>query len=267
MDMTHDPTQEDSAPVILKRGGRRWAFTLNNYDNFDLDSLTHEFKTGGATRWVIGKEVGEEGTPHLQGYVEFSNQRRLGTMKKIHERVHWEIAKKVREANFKYCTEDGDYIQHGFETKQLKTITELRPWQQDIEDLILTEPDDRKIYWFWEPNGNFGKTALIKYLLVKYNFIQFTRATKSADILTCADPKYSVYLFDFARCQEGFAPWIALEQLKDGLVSDSKLKKTTRNIIMNPPHIIIFANWEPERKLSKDRLCVTLLEQGPAIAD
>jgi hypothetical protein len=142
--------------------------------------------------------------------------------------------------------------------KPVKIIQELRSWQAFIEQTVLSEPDDRTIYWFWEPDGNTGKTSLIKYLLVKYDFCEFSRATKTADIVTVANPAKTCYLFDFARTQEGFAPYNALEQLKDGLISDSKLKKETRNIIMNPPHVICFANWEPDTDtLSSDRWNIT----------
>lgn len=227
---------------------RRYLFTLNNWSECELDTLTHEFKD-----YIIGKEIGDEGTPHLQGYVEFKNARYLSSLKKINQRIHWQVSRGTRQDNINYCSKEKDFIST-FREKPTVIITTLRPWQLEIERLVLSDPDDRSIHWYWEPIGNIGKTALIKYLLMTYKWIEFTRATKSADILTIADPKKTCYLFDFARCQEGFCPWIALEQLKDGLVSDSKLKKTSRNVIMNCPHVIVFANWAPEQdRLSMDR--------------
>jgi len=45
---------------------RRAVFTLNNYTDEEYKYLTEEFAP--QTTWmVIGKEVGEQGTPHLQG--------------------------------------------------------------------------------------------------------------------------------------------------------------------------------------------------------
>lgn len=243
---------------------RRVCFTLNNWKEEDLDTLTREFDM-----YIIGKECGEGGTPHLQGYAEFKNPRYFSSLKNINKRIHWEIAKGNRQQNIQYCSKEGNYIST-FKERPLQIICQLKPWQKEIEDIVLSEPDDRTIHWFWETEGNVGKTALIKYLLHKYDFCTFTRSTKSADILTVADPSKTVYLFDFARCQEGFCPWMALEQLKDGLISDSKLKKQTRNIIMNSPHVICFANWSPDSsKLSRDRWRINYISSaggGPADA-
>lgn len=232
---------------------RRWCFTLNNYSEEELSQLSHNNYL-----FCIGKEVGENGTPHLQGYLESKSAVRFDTLRNLCPRAHWEPAKGNREANVAYCTKEGNYISSIPMKKPLKLISTLRPWQLAIEEIVKSDPDDRTIHWFWESTGNVGKTSLIKYLLTKYNYTVFSRATKSADILTVANEDKTCYLFDFARTQEGFCPYMALEQLKDGLISDSKLKKETRNIVMNSPHIICFANWPPEKNsLSEDRWNVT----------
>ena len=188
-------------------------------------------------------------------------------MKKINERIHWEFAKGSRRQNLIYCTKEGNHECSWIVPEPLDIITKLWPWQKEVEDIILRKPEKRIIHWFWEPEGNAGKTSLIKYLLTKYEYITFSRASKSADILTCADIDKTVYLFDFARHQEGFTPWLALEQLKDGLVTDSKLKKESRNVIMNTPHVICFANWAPDvsGKLSLDKFKLTRIEVDPLV--
>lgn len=256
--LTHDDTPalgNTKAKAVRARRGRRFCFTLNNYTDLELDTLTQKFTS---LFHVIGREVGENGTPHLQGYVEYKNPISFESLKKVNNRIHWELAKGDRASNIKYCTKEGRAT--GTYTPTLIVIQNLYPWQKYIENLVLEPPDNRSIYWFWEMTGNFGKTSLIKYLLHKYPNIAFSRATKSADIVTVADELHNTYIFDFARSQEGFTPWNALEQLKDGLISDSKLKKETRNVLINCPHIICFANWMPDMdKLSCDRLIIVEL--------
>lgn len=51
--------------------GHNWCFTVNNYTAEEIvavKSLEYKYL-------VIGFEVGEEGTPHLQCYVELTNRR------------------------------------------------------------------------------------------------------------------------------------------------------------------------------------------------
>lgn len=49
-------------------------------------------------------ETGDSGTPHLQGYCCFSKNRRLGAMKDLLPRAHWETMKGNINQNEKYCS-------------------------------------------------------------------------------------------------------------------------------------------------------------------
>lgn len=62
---------------------------------------------------VAGKEVGEEGTPHIQGYVYLSVEKSLAAMRKFLSRAHLTQAKGGAEANFKYCSKEGAYYEKG----------------------------------------------------------------------------------------------------------------------------------------------------------
>lgn len=58
-----------------KKGTREWVFTVNNYNDEDVEAL----KTIDCRYLVYAPEVGEQGTPHIQGYVVFKdNKTRLG---------------------------------------------------------------------------------------------------------------------------------------------------------------------------------------------
>lgn len=94
---------------------RNWCFTLNNYTDDDL-KLIGEW----VCRYLVyGKEVEAEGTPHLQGYAEFDASKRLATLKKLNERIHWETRKGSREEAIKYCKKDGDTFEKG-ETERIQ---------------------------------------------------------------------------------------------------------------------------------------------------
>lgn len=80
---------------------KHWCFTLNNYTDVEyagLLSAPHDYV-------IIGKEVGENGTPHLQGYIVFLNRKRLAGCKKLSPRAHWEIKSRYStiESCRKYC--------------------------------------------------------------------------------------------------------------------------------------------------------------------
>lgn len=72
--------------------GKNWVFTLNNYTEQDVTTVSG-WVSGGvpATYVLFSKEIGS-GTPHLQGYAQFSQNMRLKALKKIQERAHWEVA-------------------------------------------------------------------------------------------------------------------------------------------------------------------------------
>lgn len=66
-----------------------------------------------ADYYIYGEEIGEEGTPHLQGYVRFKNARTLKVMKKALHRAHLEIAKGSPFQNYQYCSKQGITTEHG----------------------------------------------------------------------------------------------------------------------------------------------------------
>ncbi len=66
----------------------------------------------------MGKEVGEMGTPHLQGYIALKVKskkfRPLPTFAVKREEgknaMHFERARGNREQNYKYCSKEGNFI-------------------------------------------------------------------------------------------------------------------------------------------------------------
>lgn len=88
---------------------RRWCFTVNNYTADDEEL----FRTLPCKYLICGKEVGEQGTPHLQGYLILEKNARLSACKKIHAGAHWEIASGTTSHNVTYCSKGGDFWELG----------------------------------------------------------------------------------------------------------------------------------------------------------
>ncbi len=80
-----------------------WCFTLNNYTEEDIKDISG-WKVKGV---AYAKETGENGTPHLQGYVCCNSQLSLVGMKKLNDRCHWEIMKGNLTQNETYCSKQG----------------------------------------------------------------------------------------------------------------------------------------------------------------
>lgn len=247
--------------------GKKWVFTFNNYTLETMETLETNFKKDVFLKYFFSEEVGEQGTKHLQGFI--MHQTKIRPIERYHTKdVHWEKMKGTQEQNMYYCSKSGnpvhtnmDWIREDLFCKNFP-MDELYPWQKKIVEISRTEPDRRKIYWIWEEQGCKGKSFLCKWMAMHERACKLITCTKSADILTCADVFTKTYLFDIPRSNELMRPWNSYEQLKNGYVCDSKLKKTTEVYSFAPPHIICFANFEPEyAQMSSDRWIVFKVNQ------
>ncbi len=91
---------------------KHWVLTLNNPEPSDLVKAPGE--SGSKLAYLIlGQEVGEDGTPHLQGYCCFINRQYLSGAKKIWPRAHLEIRRGSITEAIEYCKKDGDWEEWG----------------------------------------------------------------------------------------------------------------------------------------------------------
>jgi len=86
----------------------KFTFTLNNYTP-EEETTIRAYAIAKAAFAVCGKEVGENGTPHLQGYMNLKAQTRFTAIKKLMPRAHIEIARGNDEQNNTYCGKDKDF--------------------------------------------------------------------------------------------------------------------------------------------------------------
>lgn len=96
-------------------GAKHWCFTLNNYTEEDVEKYQTLGEQGGQVNYLVfGREKGESGTPHIQGYVSFSSKLRLAQVKVLlGDRVHLEKAKGSPQQNKDYCEKEGDSFEYG----------------------------------------------------------------------------------------------------------------------------------------------------------
>lgn len=93
----------------------RWCFTLNNWTENEYEAITARLRDV-AKFAVVGREVGDAGTPHLQGFFNLKTKSRLAALKRWQgfERAHFEEAKGSDEDSLRYCTKkDEDAFQVG----------------------------------------------------------------------------------------------------------------------------------------------------------
>jgi len=260
---------------------------------------------------IYGKETGESGTPHLQGFVQFVNRKRpnqvsvtLGSV-----RYHCERRRGTADEAANYCKKDGDYIEFGNvvrngvaanlkmpemveqvlsgqstevmlqnygnqyvlhkrkieevahdimkqnakkKVEDMFTCAKLRPWQEALELYLNGEVDSRSVIWMWDIAGNVGKSWFARYCAVKHGAFVVGNG-KSADI------KYAyggerIVIFDFSRTQIDKKNYQVVEDLKNGRYFSTKYVSEMR--VYAPPHVICFANSEPQYSaLSADRWC------------
>jgi len=95
---------------------RHWVFTLNNYTQSQIDSLLNVFAQDDSpiSYLCYGKEVGDSGTPHLQGYISFRVKRGFAFAKRLfNSGAHLEVSRGTPSEAIAYCEKDGDFVEYG----------------------------------------------------------------------------------------------------------------------------------------------------------
>lgn len=98
-----------------------WCFTVNNPTDADVqalsnleDAVQHRDDPRGASYIVLGREVGDSGTPHIQGYIEFAAKIRGARLQRLlGGRAHVERRRGTAVQASLYCKKDSAYTEHG----------------------------------------------------------------------------------------------------------------------------------------------------------
>lgn len=246
---------------------KRWCFTYNNYPVEILGQIVATFEKMNVL-YIIGKEVGEQGTPHLQGYIESPKRCRPSAFS-LPTKIHWEKCKGDRAENIKYCSKDGDYV-HSTQFRPRKALKLIDPtywWEQEILQIIRDEPDDRTIFWYWSEGGKVGKTQFCKYLTAKHGAVPI--GGKGADVRNAVveyllamgeTPDFCVFPIPKSYNTE-YLSYEGLENVKDMYFYSGKFHGAA---ICGPcPHLFVFSNEPPKLyKCSEDRWVVVQIDKA-----
>jgi len=171
---------------------RAFCLTLNNYTVLEQRMLEEHIKEK-CVYGIIGKEVGDGGTPHLQCYIYYQRQqkRSMATWERLlgSNRYHIEVARGTPSENKKYCSKEGEFEEFGTlpvsqndrwaesvallrEGGNVKDVLNAHPQigvscfrnLKEIRNEFATERSSNAktdLYWFYGPPGS-GKSMYAK---------------------------------------------------------------------------------------------------------
>lgn len=246
-----------------RKRSKNWMVTINNPTEEDLLGFEK------VQNYVYQFEEGEEkGTLHIQGYIEFPSAKDFSVVKSTFPRANIKKRAGTKRQAIDYCSKldtrvKGPYSKNLHIKEEIKSkITRFYNWQQDILNITKEDPEDRKIYWIFDINGNTGKTEFCKYLVDNKGAAFVTgKGTNIKYVLSILNESQNLnlILFHFTRSYENYVSYDAIESVKDGIFFSEKYECKT--IRINTPHIFCFSNFPPNiEKLSLDRWNVFIIE-------
>ena len=164
-------------PTKNKARSRAWCFTVNNPVDIEYDD------SAGSRYLIVGDEVGEEGTPHHQGYIYFDRVKSFAQMKELlPDGAHIERAQGSPQQNKDYCSKENVLVEIGELPVQgrrtdFERVREAVEAGETIDDIIehatsyqsirsaeiilrYREPQrdwEPEVHWIWGVTGS-GKT-------------------------------------------------------------------------------------------------------------
>lgn len=158
----------DSPSLVDMSRAKHWCFTLNNYTESDVDRIVDG--ASGFDYIVFGKEVGDSGTPHLQGFVSFPTRvRRNVCVDKIGQ-AHFTVARHIDNA-IQYCKKDGDFIELGTKPLMPGARNDLEQFKAAVKSGCL----DMRLL-----RDDFSE-VLAKYPKFAYDYVQDYMPKKIVD--------------------------------------------------------------------------------------
>lgn len=123
---------------------KNWCFTLNNYNESDCERLL--LLSTNVKYIIFGKEVGDNGTPHLQGFISFEKRVAFSIVKAhVSDRAHIEVARNSSQS-IMYCKKDGNFFENGEFIIQSGKRTDLEEFKESVKNGLLDMKDVRELH-------------------------------------------------------------------------------------------------------------------------
>lgn len=203
---------------------RRACFTLNNWTQEEYTAIT----SLAVTWMVVGKECGDEGTPHLQGAVLFKTQMRLSKLRTMlgWKRCYIRPMYAAPECSLTYCSKEDlnpfvvgtlptpgkrtdlhaaiEAMQDGVTMRELvadvghaATYARYSSGLTRYRNLAITPRTTRpRVFWIWGPTGT-GKTEKCVEKAVELNGGEFWISSGSLEWFDGYDGQRTAILDDF----------------------------------------------------------------------
>lgn len=315
-----------------------WCGTLNNFTEQEKENIRQWMQSDDVNYGVLAQEVGENGTPHLQMFVETKKRERLTAIvrKTKTNRGHWEVARakdKQRSANYckkgeqpsnewknmkdngpnfgknakyeefgslstttqgdrtdiealrefvlsalslteviaseEHCNTVAKYLNYVKELWRSRPATplqdvKLNSWQFGLwtaltDSNVTVRVQSRRIFWYWEPRGDTGKSFFTKYMVLNHG--AEIVPNKTAEAAYMFEGQW-LLLIDIPRTAEEHINFDLIERLKNGFIVSTKYMPCRKSF--KHPEIVIFSNFDPAPhlgKMSMDRWIVHRLTE------
>ncbi len=113
---------------------RSWCFTHNNYTKKDIQ--TYLTQLSQAFLYIFQEEIGEDGTPHLQGVIKWKHQRYFNAMRKLQPKAHWTMTRDL-QYSINYCnkkdTRNGEQFKKNV-SKYLNSLPDDKEFNKNVTE-------------------------------------------------------------------------------------------------------------------------------------
>lgn len=228
-------------------------------ERITLRMILKIFKALGTEKWIIGKEVGENGYKHWQ--IRYKLKECRTTESQINS---WNsYGGNVRRAevdDWKYEAKSGHYICSWESSLAFIKHGHLKGTQAYVKRVFESsgkaekgEAESRKVIVWVNKTGRSGKTYLVKWMLANHKCVYIPPQMKTALSLIQWAHGYpsDAYIIDLPRNTKNLEElYGAIESIKDGYTYDPRYSNKFR--LSKSPRILVLTNNMPPKKLLSD---------------